>query len=266
MAYSYKCSISFGLVYIPIKLHLCIKDKDIGFNMIDRRTHSRIQYKKTCTDCEGREVKQEDIVKGYEYEDGKYVIFDNDDFEKLKTQKDKTITIQKFVDLATIDPIYFDKAYYVEPTSAENAFALLRAAMAEEGKAGIAKTVLGSKEKIVTLWVRDNQMLLNTLFFADEVQKAPQISADIPLKSEELKLAKTLISNMHAKFEPEQYKDEYRERVAAAIESKIAGKEIVTPKEEARPAAAGLLEALQKSLEAYVKTVPAKPKSARARA
>jgi len=265
MAYSFKGSISFGLVYIPIKLYLCVKDKDIGFNMIDKQTQSRVQYKKTCIDCDGRELQQSDIVKGYEYEDGKYVIFTNEDFEKLKTQKDKSIMIQKFVDLATIDPIYFDKSYYVEPTSAENAFALLLAAMQEQGRAGIAKTVLGSKEKLVALRVRNNQMLLNTLYFADEVQKAPQVSIDAPLKEEELKLAKSLIENMHAEFAPEQYKDEYRARVTEAIQSKIEGKEIITPKEEARPQAAGLLDALQKSLEAYIKTAPKKSQSPRAR-
>ncbi len=265
MAYSFKGSISFGLVYIPIKLYLCVKSKDIGFNMLDKQTRSRVQYKKTCVDCGGRELQQGDIVKGYEYEDGKYVIFTDQDLEKLKTQKDKSITIHNFVDLATIDPIYFDKSYYVEPSSAENAFALLLAAMKEQNKAGIAKTVLGSKEKLVALRVRDNQMLLSTLYFADEIQRAPQISQDTPLKAEELKLAETLIQNMHAEFAPEQYKDEYRTRIAEAIQRKIEGKEIVVPKEEVRPEAAGLLDALQKSLESFIKTPPKKT-STRARA
>ncbi len=264
MAYSFKGSISFGLVYIPIKLHLCVKDKDISFNMIDKHTLSRVQYKKTCIDCDGRELAQNDIVKGYQYEDGKYVIFTAEDYEKLKTPKDKSITIQKFVDIGTIDPIYFDKSYYVEPTSAENAFALLLTAMQEEGKAGIAKTVLGSKEKLITLRVRENQMLLNTLYFADEVQTAPQIDADITLKDAELKLAKTLIENMYADFKPQEYKDEYRLRVMEAIQRKIEGKEIITPKEDTRPATVGLLDALQKSLEAYVTT--AKKSTPRARA
>lgn len=100
MAYSYKGSISFGLVYIPVTLHKSIKSNDIGFNMIDKKTNSRVQYKKTCADCGGREVCQEDIVKGFEYEDGKYVIFEDKDFEKLKSKKDKNITIEKFVELS----------------------------------------------------------------------------------------------------------------------------------------------------------------------
>ena len=128
MAYSYKGSISFGLVYIPVTLHSTIKNNDIGFNMIDKKTMSRVKYKKTCADCDGREVRQEDIVKGYEYEEGKYVLFDEKDFEKLKSKKDKNITIEQFVNLAEIDPLYFDKPYYVAPTGAEKAFSVLLSA------------------------------------------------------------------------------------------------------------------------------------------
>ena len=151
MAYSYKGSISFGLVYIPVTLHSTIKNNDIGFNMIDKKTMSRVKYKKTCADCDGREVRQEDIVKGYEYEEGKYVLFDEKDFEKLKSKKDKNITIEQFVNLAEIDPLYFDKPYYVAPTGAEKAFSVLLSAMEEEGKAAVAKTVLGTKETLIAI-------------------------------------------------------------------------------------------------------------------
>ncbi len=173
MAYSYKGSISFGLVYIPVTLHSTIKNNDIGFNMIDKKTMSRVKYKKTCADCDGREVRQEDIVKGYEYEEGKYVLFDEKDFEKLKSKKDKNITIEQFVNLAEIDPLYFDKPYYVAPTGAEKAFSVLLSAMEEEGKAAVAKTVLGTKETLIAIRAKDGQMLLNTLFFAEEVTKNP---------------------------------------------------------------------------------------------
>ena len=173
MAYSYKGSISFGLVYIPVTLHSTIKENDIGFNMIDKKTMSRVKYKKTCADCDGREVKQEDIVKGFEYEDGKYVIFEEKDFEKLKSKKDKNITIEKFVSLSDVDPLYFDKPYYVAPTGAEKAFAVLLTAMEQEGKAAVAKTVLGTKETLILIRAKDGQMLLNTLFFEEEITKIP---------------------------------------------------------------------------------------------
>ena len=147
MAFSYKGSISFGLVYIHVTLHSAVKNNDIGFNMIDKKTMSRVRYKKTCEDCGGREVKQDEIVKGYEYEDGKYVIFDDSDFEKLKTKKDKNITIEKFVPLGDVDPIYFDKPYYVVPTGAEKAFAVLIAAMEKVDNAAVARRCLGQKKR-----------------------------------------------------------------------------------------------------------------------
>lgn len=249
MAYSYKGSISFGLVYIPVTLHNSIKENDIGFNMIDKKTMSRVKYKKTCADCEGREVKQEDIVKGYEYEEGKYVIFEESDFEKIKTKKDKNITIERFVKLDEVDPLYFDRPYYVNPTGAEKAFAVLLTAMEQEHKAAIAKTVLGTKETLILIRSKDGQMLLNTLFFEDEVTKNP--AKDIKEKGSpaELKMAKAIIDGMTGEFNPEEYKDEYREKVQQAIEQKIAGKEIVSPKEKNVTTVANLMDALTKSLE-----------------
>ena len=249
MAYSYKCSISFGLVYIPVTLHASVKTQDVGFNMLDKKTMSRVKYKKTCEECDGREVKQEDIVKGYEYEDDKYVVFTEEDFEKIKTKKDKNITIQKFVDIAQSDPIYYDRPYYVNPTGAENAYALLLRAMEEEKKGGIAKTVMGNKETLIALRAKDGQMLLSTLFFADEIQKNPTKEVKAEFSSSELSLAKSIVEGMSGDFKAEDYKDEYRERVKAAIEQKIAGKEIVKAKEGSTNVAANLMEALQASLK-----------------
>lgn len=249
MAYSYKGSISFGLVYIPVMLHSTIKENDIGFNMIDKKTMSRVKYKKTCADCEGREVKQEDIVKGFEYEDGKYVIFEEKDFEKLKSKKDKNITIEKFVNLSEVDPLYFDKPYYVVPTGAEKAFAVLLTAMEQEGKAAIAKTVLGTKETLILIRAKEGQMLLNTLFFEEEVTKNPAKEITEKGNAAELKMAKAIIEGMTGDFNPEEYRDEYRQKVQEAIERKIAGKEIVAPKEKGIGTVANLMDALTKSLE-----------------
>lgn len=264
MAYSYKGSISFGLVYIPVTLYSTIKNNDIGFNMIDKKTMSRVKYKKTCADCDGREVKQEDIVKGFEYEDGKYVIFEEKDFEKLKSKKDKNITIEKFVSLAEVDPLYFDKPYYVAPTGAEKAFAVLLTAMEQEGKAAIAKTVLGTKETLILIRAKDGQMLLNTLFFEEDVTKNPAKEITEKGNAAELKMAKAIIEGMTGEFNPEEYKDEYRQKVQEAIERKIAGKEIVAPKEKNVGTVANLMDALTKSLEMTQKpktkkTLPKKP-------
>ena len=258
MAYSYKGSISFGLVYIPVTLHSAVRDNSISFNMIDKKTMSRVKYKKTCADCDGREVKQEDIVKGFEYEVGKYVVFDDKDFDKLKSKKNKNITIEKFVKLSEVDPIYFDKPYYVVPTGAEKAFAVLLSAMEQEGRAAIAKTVLGTKETLILIRARDGQMMLNTLFFSEEITSNPVKEIKEQGSKPELKMAKALIEGMSGKFNPSDYKDEYRRKVQEAIERKIAGKEIVSPKEGGSGKMIDLMEALTKSLE-----ITQKPKTSK---
>ncbi len=153
------------------------------------------------------------------------------------------------MELAEVDPIYYDKPYYVVPTGAEKAYAVLLSAMEQSGKAAIAKTVLGTKETLVMIRAKDGQMLLNTLFFADEVVKNPAKEITEKGSAAELKMAQTIIEGMSGKFEPEKYKDEYREKVQEAIEKKIAGKEITTPKEKNMGTVSNLMEALTKSLE-----------------
>lgn len=257
MGMSFKGSISFGLVYIPIKLHNIIKDNDIGFNMIDRKTKSRIQYKKVAIGS-GEEVSQKDIVKGYQYEDNKYILMEDEDFEKIKTKKDKTISIEKFVDIEEIDPLYFDKSFYVVPEGAEKAFVLLLSAMEKEGKVGIAKSVIGSKETLIALRVKNGQMLLNTMYFNEEVQKNPIKDINRDVNPKELALAKTLIDNMKGDFKPEEYKDEYREKLMKAIETKINGNEIVSQDEVTETKVVDLMDALLKSLKKPDTEDPAK--------
>ena len=250
MAYSFKGAIAFGLIYIPVTLHLVIKNNDISFNLLDKNTNSRILYKKTCVDCNDKTVQKEDIVKGYQYEDNKYVIFTDEDFEKIKSKKDKTISIENFVDINEIDPIYFDKAYYVAPTGAEKAYNLLLKAMEDEGKVGIARTVIGSKETLIAIRVRKGEMLLNTLFFNEEVQKNPVKEISSEINEKEFYMAKMLIQNMSEPFDIKNYRDNYRQKVMDAIEQKIAGKEIVAIKEtEINTNVLNLMEALEMSLK-----------------
>lgn len=252
MAYSYKGAISFGLIYIPITLHQAVRSNQISFNLIDKNTMSRVQYKKTCRDCDGREVKQKDIVKGYEYEEGKYVILTDDDFEKIKSKRDKNITIEGFVKLTEIDPVYYDRPYYVVPErGSERAFALLRAAMEKEERVGIARTVLGTKETLIALRVKDGIMYLNTMHFHEEIQPVPYLSPDIDLQERELALATTLIEAMAKPFTPEEYADEYRMKVEQAIAAKIQGKEIVAHVEPDYNPALDLMTALQESLNRH---------------
>lgn len=260
MAYSYKGAITFGLIYIPINLSVAIKDNSIGFNMLEKNTMTRVQYKKTCVDCGDKEVKAEDIVKGYQYEKDKYVIFSDEDFEKIKSAKDKQITIDRFIDIAEIDPLYFDKAYYVVPQGAEKAYKLLLTAMEQEGKAGIAKTVLGNKQTLICLHVKNGVMLVNTLFFHEEVQNNPTKKIDAEVNKKELEMAKTLISAMQEPLNIEEYRDEYREKLQEAIAAKIAGKEIVAAKEQAD---SGKVLDLMKALEMSLKETHTRAAKAR---
>lgn len=260
MAYSYKGSISFGLIYIPINLQASIKNNDIGFNMLDKKTMSRVKYKKTCVDCGDKEVKQEDIVKTYEYDKDKYVVFEESDFEKLKTEKEKSITIEQFVDIEQIDPIYYDKAYYVIPIGAEKAYSLLVKAMEETGKVGIAKTVLGTKETLIAIRVKNGYMYLNTLYYYEEVQRNQANETLTDLNNKELNIAKSIINAMSGDFKPEEYRDEYREKLQQAIETKISGKEITVPKEEKVNDAVNLMEALEMTLT-QLKKPETKPKA-----
>lgn len=253
MAYSYKGAISFGLVYIPITLSLSIKTNDIGFNMLEKKTKSRIKYKKTCVDCNDKEVKNEDIVKGFQYEKDRYVIFSDEDFEKIKTLKDKNITIEQFVDLNEIDPIYYDKAYYVNPIGATKAYCVLLKAMESLKKAAVAKTVLGTKETLMILRVRDGCMVANTLYFYSEVQKSPEIEKEKVTK-QELDLAKNLIDKMTIPFKIEKFKDEYFEKLQKAIKRKISGNEIVVSKDKKETIKAiNLMDALKMSISSSSK-------------
>ena len=252
MAYSFKGAISFGLIYIPITLHNAVQSNQIGFNLIEKNTMSRVRYKKTCQDCDGREVKQKDIVKGYEYEEGKYVIFTNDDFEKIKSKQDKNIIIEAFVQLSEIDPVYYDRPYYVVPEKgAERAFALLKEAMEADGRAGIARSVLGTKETLVALRVKNGVMYLNTMHFHEEIRPAPYLSPEIDLQEQELSLASTLIAAMAKPFEPENNVDEYRQKIERAIAAKIQGKVIGVREEDDFNPALDLMTALQESLSRY---------------
>jgi len=247
MAVSHRGAISFGMVHIPVGLYTATQDNDIHFNQLCKEDGSRVKYKKVCASC-GKEVSAGDIVKGFEYEPGKFVTMTDDDFEKAKSEKDKTIHILHFTDLPNIRPIYFDKTYHAIPEQGgDKAFELLRRAMKDENKIAVAKTVMGTKEKLLALIPTDNGILIETLLFADEVKDAPKEVSHPEISEAELQMAKTLIGAMVKNFEPEQYKDEYREKLWEIINGKIQGKEVVAPQETV-VSVIDLMEALKQSL------------------
>ncbi len=229
MAVSHRGAISFGMVYIPVGLYT-------------------VKYKKICSGC-GKEIGADDIVKGFEYEKGKYVTLTDDDFEKAKSEKDRTIHILHFTDLQNIRPIYFDKTYHAIPEQGgDKAFELLRRAMKEEGKIAVAKTVMGTKEKLLALLPTDDGILIETLFFADEVKEVPKELAHPEINEAELTMAKSLIKAMVQPFEPEQYRDEYKAKLWEIINRKIQGKEIVAEPDTVQVNVIDIMEALKQSL------------------
>ena len=249
MAVSHRGAISFGMVHIPVGLYTATQDNDIHFNQLCKDDGSRVRYKKVCAHC-GKEVGAEDIVKGFEYEKGKYVTLTDEDFEKAKTAKDRTIHILHFAELSGIRPIYFDKTYHAVPEQGgDKAFELLRRAMKEEGKVAIAKTVIGTKQKLMALIPTDSGILAETLFFVDEVKEAPKEIQQPSVSDAELSMAKMLVNAMVQEFQPQEYKDEYQARLWEIIQQKIQGKEITVPPESGETTVIDIMEALKQSLE-----------------
>jgi len=257
---SHKGAISFGLVHIPVSLYKATQDNDISFNQLHKEDNARIQYKKSCSGC-GKELKTNDIVKGFRYADSQdaYVILTDEDFEHAKTEKDRGIHILHFTDLDSIQPVYFDESYHVvAETGGDKAFALLRQAMLDEKKVAIAKTVMGNSGKLLTIVPTEEGMLINTMYYEDEVREIPKSTTRVEINEAELTMAKQLINSMIKEFEPGLYKDEYQVRLREIIESKIEGKEIVSATPNQAPNIINIMEALEASLKESKKPIKKK--------
>ena len=249
MAVTHKGSISMGLVLIPIGMYKATVDNDIHFNQLDKESKARIRYKKYCSHC-GKEVGSKDIVKGYEYEKDRYVIMTDEELEKIKTKKDKTIHIIQFAKMSEVNMIYYEKDYYAVPdVGAEKAFELLRQSMLPLKKVAVAKTVMGTNEKLLVLYPTKEGIIVKTLFFHDEIAEVPKTLPKMKLDENELSMAKMLIENMTKPFVAEEYHDEYQERLREAIMKKIEGQEIVSADMGSTANVIDLMDALQKSLE-----------------
>lgn len=249
MAVAHRGSISMGLVLIPVGLYKTTVDNDIHFNQLCRESKQRIQYKKYCRHCD-KEVTSDDIIKGYEYEKGKYVVMTNEELEKIKTKKDKTIHILQFAKMSEVNMIYYEKDYYaVAEAGAEKAYELLRQSLLSQKKVAIAKTVMGTNEKLLVLYPTKDGIIVKTLFYQDEIMEMPKAVPKMKLDETELKMAKLLIENMTKPFDAAAFHDEYQERLRAAITKKIQGQEIVAVDSGEPSNVIDLMEALQKSLE-----------------
>jgi DNA end-binding protein Ku len=221
-------SISFGLVNIPIKLYNAVSRKGVHFNQIDSRTGSRIKYQKVSA-ADGSEVPSEAIVKGYELSSGDYVLVGDDELGSLDPEASRTIDIEEFVDLADIDPMFYESGYYVAPDKATlKPYRLLVQAMEESQKVGIARFVMRSKQYLCAVRPKDGTLVLSTMVYADEVNDPAEISElaaieGVEVSAKELTMAKQLIDSLSEGFEPAKYEDTYRVKVLDMIERKAGG-------------------------------------------
>ncbi|MGP4063775.1 non-homologous end joining protein Ku [Oceanobacillus sp. M65] len=264
----WKGTISFGLVNIPVKMHAATENKDVRLRQLHKECQSPIKYEKVCPICD-KPIEQEEIVKAYEYAKNKFVVLDEEDLAALqKEQEDKAVEIVDFVKLEEIDPIYFEKSYYLSPNEGgTKAYSLLRNALEETGKIGVAKMIIRSKEQLAVIRVYQNTLVAETIHYPDEVRNVadvpnvPEASAN---SEKELDTAKMLIEQLTTVFEPEKYTDEYRTALMELIEQKKNNEETTTPvaTEKGKPTSEGatnLMDALQASLDRAKQDKP-KPK------
>lgn len=252
MAVSHRGAISFGMIHIPVGLYIATAPAGIRFNQLYRETNERIRYKKAVPGV-NEDVKPEQIVKGYEYEKDKYVVMEDSDFEKIKVDQDKNIHILHFTDVAQIDPVYFEKAYYSVPESgSDKAYELLRKTMITTGKAAIAKTVLGTRETLMALLAKDDGIMVESLFYQAEIRPIPKSYSRPEISEVELTMAVDLAHALTKPWQPELYRDEYQERLRAAIQAKINGEEIVAAPVAEQAGAVDLMEALKATMQQVI--------------
>jgi DNA end-binding protein Ku len=249
----WKGAVSFGLVSIAVKLYSATEEKDIRFHQVHRTDGGRIRYKRTCSIC-GEEVTYDDIAKGYDLGGGEIIVLTDDDFADLPLTTSRAIDVLEFVPQEQVDPIYYNKSYFLEPDkTAAKPYVLLRDALDRTDRVAIVKVALRQREQLATLRVREGVMVLNTMLWPDEVRKPnfEFLGDDVEARPAELAMAGSLIESMAADFDADQYTDNYREALQEVIDAKVAGREVVQPEEaEAPPSAAvDLMAALRASVE-----------------
>ena len=250
---TWKGHLKISLVNIPIKVFPATESSGtISFNQLHGECRTRIQQKRWCPQC-NREVPNSEIVKGYEFEKGHYVVLSEDDFDKVRTESTRVIDLVQFADENSIDPMYIDRAYYLAPDGpmAAEAFAVVRDGM--KGKVGVGKVALYGREYLVAVRPKERGLVMYTLHHAGEIRSIDAVeelgSVPSKVKPDEIKLARQVIETFEAPLDLKTYKDEYREGLQAIIDAKIAGREVVAPSVEAPARVVNLMDALKKSLD-----------------
>jgi DNA end-binding protein Ku len=249
----WKGAISFGLVMIPVKLYAATEQKDIAFRQVHREDGGRIRFRRVCS-IDGEEVPYEDIAKGYELPDGEMIILTDEDMAELPLATSKSIEVMHFTPAEQLDPILFNRSYFVEPeATGVRAYALLRDALERSDKIAIAQVALRQRESLATLRTRDGVLVLETLLWPDEVRASDFgfLDDDIEVRPQELQMASSLIDSMTVDFDPEEYHDRYREALQELIAAKTEGREVIQPVAEAEEGEpTSLADALRASLAA----------------
>jgi DNA end-binding protein Ku len=258
----WKGAISFGLVTIPVAVYPATEEKTLRFNQLHEEDGGRIRMKRTCS-IDGEEVPYDEIVKGYEYEKDKYVVLTDDDFDAVPLESSRAIDIQQFVDLDEIDPVLYKKSYYLVPDeTGAKAYSLLREAMSQDRKVGVAKVSFRDKEHLATLRFVDKVLVLETMYWPDEIRADDfeELDKKVTVRPQEVQMAQSLIENLTEAWNPEAFSDSYREALMKIVDAKVTGEQIEVASEEAPSKVLDLMEALKASVAAVKKEAePSKP-------
>ena len=258
-------TISFGLVSVPVRMYSATESKELRFHFLHRDDLTPIGYDKVRKDT-GEHVDPDEVVRGFEIEKGRYVPIEDENLDRLDIELTHSIDICDFVDLGDIDPIYFRKAYYLLPQEgAEKPYRLLVQALEETGKVGIAKVVIRNKQHLAALRPYEGALLLETMYYSDEVRKPERVNGDARLQKAEVDMAKSLVENLSDSFEPQKYDDEYRKELLDLVRAKAKGGKLPEPAQEEEAEVVDLMAALRESVkETQKKRKPVKKRARQA--
>lgn len=261
---TWKGSLTFGLLAVPIRLYTAARSERLNLHQLHKECHTRLKQPLFCPHC-NRQVERNEVVKGYEYEPGKYAVVSDEEIKKITPKSSKTMEILAFVKQEQIDPIYFDSSYFVMPEKdSEKAYALLLKTLEDSGRVAIATVTMHQREYTVFIRPRGHGLTLHTMYFANEIRKVAgygETEKNVKLKPQEIKLAEQLVETLSEDFKPEKYHDTFQQRLKALIDAKIKGKATIAVEEEpVRAPVIDMMEALKRSL---ARTAGAKKKPAR---
>lgn len=245
----WKGHLTFGLVSIPLRLYAAARSQRVEFHQLHRTCRTRLKRPLYCPTC-NRMVEKSEVAKGYEFEKGQYVFVDEEEIKKLIPESAGTMEILEFVPLAEIDPLYYDASYLASPEKpGQKAYQLLVTTIEETSKVAVAKVVMHQREYLAAIRARRNGLMLHTMFFSNEIREAPRVeSTAAGVRAEEVKLAKELVTKMATHFKPEKYRDEYQEKLRAALAAKSKGKKLPVARERKGAAVIDMMEALRRSV------------------